>query len=766
MSVSAYDAARKANAYSADLLLGIFGINSCVKKAVFLVLIIAIAMSACSEAPVQETASPPTASPPTQTPIPPGLPLSLVSQESLFAYLEELTAIQSYSGWRNSATEGEAEALDYAANTLDGFAYLQDLGTELERQSFHVFMATEIWETRLSVTIGEQETEIPADAPRGHRNDVEQALRFDSDGVLNDSERNPVEVTGEIALVRSADDVDVAGKIVFLDYATIDPKVSGSEAGTQVITDLIEDGMSGLVLVTQASNGHVGKYVGDGIPIEEVAAEAVVPILYVRLEDLASAGISDWEDLAQIEEAHLVWDTDVFSPGTSGNLVARIPGANSSRAVILGAHIDSPNNPGAMDNGVASAALLEVARILDEAQIQPAVDLYLVWFGSEEIWFYGSSHFVNTHQELLDRTIAAFVMEGMTSSVPDDTLTLLGWSHSRFGDNRLAYADYINQKASSRNITINEPEDFQGITTDNGPFCGFVPQTVFAFGSEQGDYAHSPYDTVETAHGLGDAMEQVASVALIAALETGRDAPQLYVTPEPSRRAVIVASHTEVAQMTPATLIDLDRALAWEGFDVDVIPYGQAVTPDDLIDAGLVIVLPVIDYPSLGGDLTLYDEAWSDEEITALVDYVEQGGLLVVTNSAKRVQMFRLTFEANEDWEDANALAEHFGVSYEEGVINAPSVRLQEEHPLIEGQSRLFLIGYNGVPFSMQNGMTLAEFDETPVMGLVDYGESGGQVLVLSDVGILGIVEALSKESDNFTFLRNLARYAVNMASQ
>jgi hypothetical protein len=199
---------------------------------------------------------------------------------------------------------------------------------------------------------------------------------------------------------------------------------------------------------------------------------------------------------------------------------------------------------------------------------------------------------------------------------------------------------------------------------------------------------------------------------------------------------------------------------------VDVVPYGQAVTPDDLIDAGLVIVLPVIDYPGPGGDLALYDEAWNDEEIAALVGYVDRGGLLVLTNSAKRVQMFRLTFGANEDWEDANALAGHFGVSYEEGVITVPNVRLQEEHPLTEGQSVVFLIEHNGVPFTMQNGMTLAEFDENQVMGLVDYGEAGGQVLVLSDVGILGIVEALPPERDNFTFLRNLARYAFNMASQ
>ena len=80
-------------------------------------------------------------------------PYDLISQESILGYLEALTNIQAYSGWRNSATEGEAEALDFAADTLNGMATLQSWGLELERQTFHVFSATEMWETRLMFPI-------------------------------------------------------------------------------------------------------------------------------------------------------------------------------------------------------------------------------------------------------------------------------------------------------------------------------------------------------------------------------------------------------------------------------------------------------------------------------------------------------------------------------------------------------------------------------------------------------------------------------------
>jgi hypothetical protein len=702
-----------------------------------------------------------------KTPDPLEIPLALISKDRIFSTLEDLTSIQSYSGWRNSATAGEAEALDYMANTLDDLTYLQNLGLKLERQSFHVFLATEIREARLYVTKQGNETEVPANAPRGHRNDISQALRFDSDGRLNDVEPNPVVAEGKVVLIHSARELDamqrneMKGIIVFLDYALIDPTITAD--GTQIVTGLFENEIAGLVLVTQFSSvpekSH-GNYLGDGLALEKVTTTFSPPTLFVRLEDLAPAGISNWDDLSQIEAARLKWDSDVFSPGTSGNLVARIPGADSSRAIILGAHIDSADSPGAIDNGINSVVLLEVARILDEAQIQPAVDLYLVWFGSEELWLYGSQYFVNTHQELLDRTIAAFLMDSITESMPGPILTLDGWSYSRFGNGQLAFPRYLAEKAASRGITINEIDDFQGITSDNGVFNGFVPQAGFSFGSQQGGYAHSPYDAMEVVQGLGDLIEQVTTVALIAALETGVDLPALRVPPESGRRALIVGSHTEVPQMTATTLINLDRALAWEGFDVDVIPYGQAINADDLEDTDIVIVLPVIDYPAPGFNETLYDEAWSDEEVETLVAYVEKGGLLVLTNSANRIQLFGLVFEANEDRGDVNALSENFGVFFEDGTLPASSARPVGKHPLMMNQSSLILIGNNGVPFTMQNGETLAETSGRPVVGLIDYGKAGGQVLVLADVGILGFASLEPPERDNFEFLRNLARYA------
>ncbi len=75
-------------------------------------------------------------------------PFSQISQESLFAYLEALTAIQPHSGWHSSATEGEVEALDYVAGVLRKLEYLGELGLEMDRQ--RISPSGKTWRNMLS----------------------------------------------------------------------------------------------------------------------------------------------------------------------------------------------------------------------------------------------------------------------------------------------------------------------------------------------------------------------------------------------------------------------------------------------------------------------------------------------------------------------------------------------------------------------------------------------------------------------------------------
>ena len=695
-------------------------------------------------------------------------PFPRISRERLFATLRELTGIGASSLWRTSASRGEAEALDLVATRLSELPFLRASGLEVERQRFRTYLATEVWAAHLELTVGGRVVEVPAHALSGNRENLALALRFDSDGAVNDEARNPEVVEGPVILIRSAAEIaalsaeSAHGRIVLLDYAAIDRGIMTTQAAGGIAAMLLAREPAGLVLVTSFSNVHGeshGSFVGDLSALVSLDV-AAVPTLYMRLEDLGGAGIHSLADLGAVEAARLTWDADVFSPGFSSNVIATIPGVDRGRAMILGAHADSANTPGAMDNGSGTVTLLEVARVLDAARVQPPVDLVLAWFGSHERGLYGSTNFVTTHQELLDRTLAMLQVDCLTRPLDGirAELYLEEWPFGRFGDPSLAWPAYLTQAARDRGATT-VPLAYYGIASDNASFAPYdVPNANLVFMNpftmdevHYDGHLHDPYDTVELALEEADTLDAMARVALTAALRTGRDDPALRVTPRPDRRAVFVASHTEPPHMTPASLTDLGMALAWEGFDVDTVPYGRAVSAAELAGASMVVVLPVAAYP--GGAA---DEAWGAEEVAALQAYAAGGGLLVLTNSANRLKYANQVLEPNPHRGDANAVAAPFGVTFGGGTLPGFSARTTGSHALVQGISTLQMAAGNGVPFTLRAGQVLAQVGSQPAVAVVDAA-AGGKVLVLADLGILGNG---GDQPANLQFWRNLARFA------
>jgi hypothetical protein len=318
--------------------------------------------------------------------------------------LTHLTAIGDHNGWRHSTSRGEDQAIAWVEERLEQMGFLHIRGLELERQYFRTYLGIEFHQTRVHLQAGSNWIEVPADAPAGHRDRMDLALKRDSDGVLNDSQPNPVVVSGAPLIIRSNSDIDalttheVAGRIVFLDYEVIDRVINDFDDAVTSAWRVAELQPAGIVMVTSYSN-HVGlshgSFSSDTPAFTWVEVDPLPPVLLVRLEDLDVAGVETWSDLANLDAVRMTWDVDLYSPGDSSLLMARIPGRDSSRAMILGAHIDSSNTPGAFDNGSGSAALLEVARALDRSRTVPPIDLHLVWFGSHERGMYGSAIFTS-----------------------------------------------------------------------------------------------------------------------------------------------------------------------------------------------------------------------------------------------------------------------------------------------------------------------------------------------------------------------------------
>src|ERR1044072_6201627 len=83
--------------------------------------------------------------------------------------------------------------------------------------------------------------------------------------------------------------------------------------------------------------------------------------------------------------------------GTVENVVARLNGTNSTRALLLVSHYDSvPTGRGASDNGAGVASLLETLVAL-KAQAPLKNDVIFLFTDGEEVGLLGASAFINEH---------------------------------------------------------------------------------------------------------------------------------------------------------------------------------------------------------------------------------------------------------------------------------------------------------------------------------------------------------------------------------
>ncbi len=701
-------------------------------------------------------------------------PYDLINVERMMSALTELTAIGSGSLWRTSGSDGERQAFAWLRGQLGALAGLQARGATLERQAFRIPLATEVWEAGLVLRKDGQDFSVPVYALQGHRELVSRTLRFDTDGQPGDANRNPVEVTGTSRLLRSYSEIQalgpasLQGRVALADYAIFDPGLVGSATARARAAELLGKSPSAVVLVTSYSNrqgvSH-GSFAGDTNAFTFLDSPAAAPTAFTRLEDLAPAGIVNWSNLADVTRVGLRLDVDVFSPADSELACLRIPGDDGSRAVILGAHLDSPNTPGALDNGSGSVALLEAARAFDAWGQRPPVDVWLCWFGSHERGMYGSTSFALAHQDLVDEALGMLQVDCLGHAVDGlvPRICLEQWSYGLWGDYATPFSSFVAEAAAAQGDTL-APLPYDGVASDNSSFVGFdVPSanTILMDPYHQNEphidnHLHDPYDTVALAGLHTGELAAMARAYLATALELGADRPDLRPTLPPRGRAVFVASHTEQPHMTPAGLTWLGMTLAWEQFDVDAVPYGQPVTAGDLEGAALVVVLPVLDYAADSG-APPYDEAWSAEEAAALRDYVEGGGLLVLTTSAYRLKQPNTLLEPNEDWAGSNQVGEALGVTYLDRTLAEATAAVTSSHPLVQGLSTLALAPGNGKAVFAPAGTTLALAGPDTAASHVPAGRLGGEVLALADLGILG---HQATAVVNRAFWRNLARYA------
>jgi hypothetical protein len=112
----------------------------------------------------------------------------------------------------------------------------------------------------------------------------------------------------------------------------------------------------------------------------------------------------------------------------------------------------------------------------------------------------------------------------------------------------------------------------------------------------------------------------------------------------------------------------------------------------------------------------------------------------------------------NQDKRFANTLLEPMGIRFKLGGTGNDNTALAvAEHPLTLDATYLTLLGNNSVRFDMKTGLVLIHGAGSPLVGLVDYGTKGGQVLV---IGELGLLQGSQGSAKNIQFIKNIAAYA------
>ncbi len=92
---------------------------------------------------------------------------------------------------------------------------------------------------------------------------------------------------------------------------------------------------------------------------------------------------------------------DVVGMGRTDNIVARLPGTNSTGTIYLAAHYDSvPSSPGANDDGVGVAAVLETLRALRASGATLRNDVVALLTDAEETGMLGAEAFVAANPDL------------------------------------------------------------------------------------------------------------------------------------------------------------------------------------------------------------------------------------------------------------------------------------------------------------------------------------------------------------------------------
>ncbi len=245
------------------------------------------------------------------------------------------------------------------------------------------------------------------------------------------------------------------------------------------------------------------RLIGDGIPHPSGSQQNEV-VRGRLIEELKNAGYD-----SSIQSG---FSCDEYGDcGAVQNVVARLEGTETGDSVLLAAHYDSvAAGPGASDDGVGAASVVEIARAL-KARNRPRHPIVILIDDGEEVGLLGARVFVTSHPWAKDiraavnldnrgTSGAAFMFE--TGSANEWALNLYAKSIVRPATSSIYYAAY-KQLPNDTDFTVFKAAGYQGVN--------------FAIIGDEPHY-HTQLDTYENASPASLQDEGADGLAMASAL--------------------------------------------------------------------------------------------------------------------------------------------------------------------------------------------------------------------------------------------------------
>ena len=221
--------------------------------------------------------------------------------------------------------------------------------------------------------------------------------------------------------------------------------------------------------VTEEYRGHPFFHSSNGGRRFQVYRDYMIPVAWVErgLAERLIQEIQSNKSLVGVLKIPII-----EKKGIVRNIVATIPGKDTSKEILVTAHYDSVMASGLCDNGAGVAGVLEIAWALSKAYregiFEPPVNITFVFFTSEEAGLVGSAKYVELHKAKIDNIIAVINLDSIGSfemSVSVDEIGVLVPST----EERIYLHDLINSIAESMEIKTSIFSDM--IHSDDSTFA-------------------------------------------------------------------------------------------------------------------------------------------------------------------------------------------------------------------------------------------------------------------------------------------------------